>query len=129
MVEAAREVPVDFSSSPGTRTIGELISHMFACQATVLRGLTTDEFPWREDEETFRGTSLDVLLERARDMDAALQQLVRAADANWFTSVPAGYKLDRRQWLWETLEHEIHHTGQLASMIRLAGGEPARIFG
>ena len=128
MIAAVPESAMNFATGVGARTIRETILHLFACQSTVLSGLSTGVFPWKQEAARFDTMSADVALEIARDIDASFVQLVREAEDSWFSEVPAGYSLERRQWLWESLEHEIHHTGQLAILIRMAGGEPARIF-
>ena len=129
MLAAVTPEILDFAPAVGVRSIGAIASHMFACQATVLTGLANGEFHWKENEARFAGMSLDAMLEISRDLDAMLVGLVTEADDVWLDAVPTGYSLTRSAWLWETLEHEIHHTGQIATLIRLAGGVPARIFG
>lgn len=107
----------------------EIAAHLVACQATVMTGLTSGEFSWDANNERYAAMSLEAMLEDARDLDALLIQMVQTAEEEWFDQVPSKYNLTRQGWLWETLDHEIHHVGQLATLIRLAGGEPARIFG
>lgn len=128
MLQSVPSESWDFTPGAGVRSIRAITAHLFACQATVLSGLASGDFPWQQDAERFESMSVDVLLETGRDLDAALTEMVREAESSWFEGVPAGHRLDRRTWLWQTLEHEIHHVGQLATLTRLAGGEPAHIF-
>lgn len=128
MIDSVAEEALESAPGPGVRSIRETITHLLACESTVISGLVTGVFPWKEDLERFGNASVGAALEMARDLDAALVQLIRESADEWFGEVPPGSTITRRQWLWESLEHEIHHTGQLAMMIRMAGGEPARIF-
>lgn len=129
MLEAASLELRDRHAAEDVRSISEIAAHVVACQATVLTGLASDDFPWKADNERYGAMSMEAMMESSRDLDALLVQMVQTAEDGWLAGTPSKYSLTREAWLWETLEHEIHHVGQIATLIRLGGGEPARIFG
>ncbi|MBW3565957.1 MAG: DinB family protein [Acidobacteria bacterium] len=111
----------------GGRSVVETVAHLIATQDAVLRGLSTDAFTFDESESMAAREDWEGLLAKGRELDRDLVELLDSVSSEWWTSVSA-HGLTRGEWLWQMLEHEIHHRAQIPVIIRIAGGVPPRIY-
>lgn len=128
LVESIGGIDPLFRPAPGYRNIHEQLAHIIAAQKSVVSGLGSGDFPWQGDIAAANAMAVGELVELAAIVDDDLRRLVRDRDEAWLQEVVGKYSLTRSEWLWITLDHEIYHTGQLSLSIRLAGGQPAKIF-
>lgn len=111
----------------GGRSVAETLAHLIATQDAVLRGLSTDVFTFDESESMASREDWEGLLAKGRRLDDDLVELLGSVSSEWWTSASA-HGLTRGEWLWQMLEHEIHHRAQIPVMIRVAGGVPPKIY-
>ena len=119
----------DFSPAAGYRTIGQQLAHLLASRHNIMTGLRSGEFPWNDGEAAMNALFAAELPSALRRLYGEIRDTVASATPEWFEDRPDRYALTREEWLWELLEHENYHLGQLNLSIRLAGGEPAAVFG
>lgn len=128
MFEGITPDNIDFRPGDDSRSVRELAVHVVACESSVLNGITRGEFSWKDDVARLSHCEVDGLIHEAARLDARMLRVLSERDDAWFAETVEGYSLTRSEWLWETLEHEIHHVGQIAAFLRLAGAAPPRIF-
>jgi uncharacterized damage-inducible protein DinB len=119
----------DFAPMAGYRTIGQQLAHLLASRHNIMTGLRSGDFPWSDGEAAMGALAHADLASALRRLYSDIRDTVVAAPPEWFEERPDRYALTREEWLWELLEHENYHLGQLNLSLRLAGGEPAAIFG
>jgi len=124
LVSTIPEAALSFSPLPGYRTMQELIVHIVGTEITVLEGITTGSFEWGATTSRLADRSVPELTEIARATDARLKLLLESAVDLEERIEP----FSRSEWLWLVYDHEIHHCGVLALMMRLAGLEVSAIF-
>lgn len=130
MLERVTPEVRDFAPREGHRTTAGLVNHVLAARVAILDGLQNGEFRFAEVDAELGAAAVDEAASRSRKLYREVQDVVRNAQAEWFSErADRKHALNREEWLWEMLEHEIHHVGQIGLCIRLAGGEPAPIFG
>jgi uncharacterized damage-inducible protein DinB len=129
LIDSASAVSPEFTPRDGYRSIAAQIAHIIAAQMTITEGLESGRFAWAENNEQTSSVPLSELVETSQELTSRLVAMLREKDRAWFEEKPyPKHSMSRSDWLWALLEHEIHHAGQLSLMIRLAGGEPARVF-
>lgn len=111
----------------GGRSVIETAAHLIATQDAVLRGLSTDVFTFAESESMASREEWAGLVAKGRELDGALDELIDSVSSEWWSAASA-HGLTRGEWLWQMLEHEIHHRAQIPVIIRIAGGVPPRIY-
>jgi uncharacterized damage-inducible protein DinB len=124
--DSARSVDGAFRPSPSYRSLHDQIAHVVAARQSIVRGLTTGDFAWQVAAAECATLELNQLDEARKEASAQIEALLDQANREWLREVISS--LSRADWLWALLEHETHHVGQVSMTIRLAGGEPARIF-
>lgn len=126
LIESIHGVDESFRPLRTYRSIQEQVAHIFAARMSIVRGLRTGDFGWREEIDRVLSLPPDERLRTARASGEEIEKMLEEVDEQWLGE--AARELPRSEWLWALLEHETHHAGQLSMMIRLAGGEPAQIF-
>jgi uncharacterized damage-inducible protein DinB len=124
--DSARGVDAAFRPSPSYRSLHDQIAHVVAARQSIVRGLTTGDFQWEVAAAECAKLELNQLDEARKGGSEQIEAMLDHADREWLKEVVSS--LSRADWLWALLEHETHHVGQISMSIRLAGGEPARIF-
>ncbi len=137
LLEAIPESAMPFRAGHAVRSIGEIATHLFATQHTLLAGLVTGNFDWKTSTAEFESMSPSALSNAGRALDQQLRDLASRPQA-WFGGIPvhtstpesgsSASALTRTEWLQSLFEHELHHRGQLAMAMRLAGIEVPKIY-
>ena len=111
----------------GGRSVLEVVAHLTAAQRAILDGLESGSIRFGTAEADAAERGWDELLADARDLDQTLERILLDKPAHWWNEeISDG--LSRSTWLWEMLEHEIHHRAQIPLAIRVNGGVPPRIY-
>jgi uncharacterized damage-inducible protein DinB len=128
LVNAAPESVHEFRPAEGYRSIREQIAHLIASEKSILEGLETGEFRWKETEGAIASMSVAQMIEQRNAADVRLGELLANHEAGWLEEPVPGSDYRRGDWLREMYEHELHHRGILSLSLRLAGIEPPRIY-
>jgi uncharacterized damage-inducible protein DinB len=118
---AIPEELLGFTPQQGYRTVEEMVRHLLATEQAIIGGLENGDFRWSEAEEAMRVIPWRSLAMVATDLDARLAAVAGSSSDEWLEESGPGSVLSRGEWLWQLLEHEVHHRGQLSLMLRLGG--------
>lgn len=114
------------SISEDSRPVGAMARHIVASAETVLAGIERGSFSWDRGEREFGTLDWSLLLERASGMPSRLAALLDQRSDSWLGEEIEG--LSRADWLWQAMEHEIHHRAQISTILRHHGVEPPRLY-
>ena len=123
----------DFRPDPAGRSLGELAWHLAEGDAYMTNGIEAgfgsgSKPPGIERPRTIEGLAPGVKRIHA-DAVARVKKL-KPEDLDREVTFFDGSKMKVREILWfALLHHSIHHRGQLALMVRLAGGTTPGLYG
>lgn len=113
-------------ASRDTRTVEGLARHIFSAEAAVLSGIEEGSFDWEKSDAEIGLLDWETLLEHGSGLEQRLPASL--VEDRWLTGRPGGSGLSRREWLWQTVEHEIHHRAQISTILRAHGVVPPTLY-
>lgn len=113
--------------SEGTRSIEELSRHILAAEISVIEGVESGVFEWTEKSDEVARLSWRELIEHAQSLPRRFS-VIEPRDEQWFETCAPNSPLSRAEWLWQTIEHEIHHRAQISSILRASGLVPPKLY-
>lgn len=124
----------DFRADPKGRSIGEMAWHLAELDAYIPHGVAKRDLSVRDRPEGIERprTIAEIAPGYERVHRAAMEKMKALGDIDFDSTVRFfdGNPMPVRRILWNALiHHMIHHRGQLALMIRIAGGKPAGLYG
>jgi uncharacterized damage-inducible protein DinB len=124
----------DFRPDPKGRSMGEMAWHLAELDAYIPHGVARRDLSIRDRPEGIERPRVVAELPPGyeRVHRAAVEKLRAVGDLDFEASVKFfdGNPMPVRRILWNALiHHMIHHRGQLALLIRLAGGRPTGLYG
>ena len=132
LVECIPADRVDWAYKPGAFTLGDLVRHI----AVTERYIWAETLHRRQSAYTTHGRELadtkDALLALMDRLHAESMTLFRALTPEMLAekgATPEGSKLTTWKWLRMMPEHEIHHRGQLYTMLGLIDVPVPSLYG
>lgn len=132
MLEALPEDGFDVRADPAGRSLGELAWHLAGIDGYMSHAIEARSFATRpERAEAKRDlTALRAQFQRGHEETVARLRKLKPEDLDQEIVFLTGRPMRIADILWYAmLFHSIHHRGQLAVMIRLAGGRCAGMYG
>jgi uncharacterized damage-inducible protein DinB len=132
IVEAAEAMPEEkFSFRPENaleiKSFNELLVHVVSGQNWFLRGITTGN--WEHSgglsasDYPDKGSVVNLLKTNIRETEKKIRAIPED-DLKGEVDSPFGKGFNRMDLLWFMQKHEVYHSGQIMSFMRLAGVKP-----
>ncbi len=111
-------------------TLGELMNHLWIAEAGLVSAAKTGEWPKEKPEPINDTAALIAAFDKTHEEAVAIAKAFTPEELA-ATVAPFGpdKAMPRSVLLNLTLEHEIHHRGQLYTYLRIAGCECPPLFG
>ena len=139
MVEEIPESKLDFAPAPGTRTIRQLLTHIVLTDAfagvhkekrTSFEGINFPELVGQmmaeEQKPRTKAELIDMLKQRGEETARWIESLSDEFLAESFNQPPGQTPATKTRFemIMSLKEHEMHHRGQLALILRMIGQVP-----
>jgi uncharacterized damage-inducible protein DinB len=125
MLELAPAAQLDWRPAEDWRSLGEQFLHISQVEAYYIDGLFDRQWRFAAFKPPAEPPGKELLLERLELTHARTIEILQTLDDDWLADyvdvpgVPVLWPL--RSWLWQLVEHEIHHKAQLALYLRQLG--------
>lgn len=129
LVAVAPDDKYDWKPHETSMTLGALLNHLYQAEAGLVEALISGVFP--HDFTDYKSTS-ELIEAYERSHNEAVAKIEGIPDEAWDEAVtPFGpdRSFSRISLLSLTLEHEIHHRGQLYVYLRMLDCEVPQLFG
>lgn len=129
IVAAAPSDKYDWKPCDSAMSLGELVNHLWISEAGLIEAAVTGAFP-KERAKPLNDTAAVLTRSDQAHEEAVAKVVTLTAEQLDEEIVPFGpdKHLTRRAVLEATLEHEIHHRGQLCTFLRVVGCEMPLLF-
>jgi uncharacterized damage-inducible protein DinB len=118
---------LEFVPYEGAWPVGDLMRHIaHEEQIEILHGVTHELIDWPPEhraEDTPTVEAIKSLLTRVHDRTDAYLSGLEDRDMDLEIEAPWGKTFRQGDMIWHTLEHEIHHRGELSLILGMLGRE------
>ncbi|MFN0110307.1 MAG: DinB family protein [Blastocatellia bacterium] len=130
IMAAAPNDKYDWKPADSAMTMGELMNHLWIAEAGLIAAAKTGVFPTEAPPQIKDTAELIAAFDKTHEEAiATAMSLTEAELAETVAPFGPDKAMPRSVLLNLTLEHEIHHRGQLYTYLRIAGCECPPLFG